>query len=139
MVRPRLHSSPSKSDQPVFYPTSKGFLNLNYCQMKRFILLTVLLCFFKVIYSQGVGVGTPSPDASSQMDITSATKGLLIPRMSIASINAIPNPARGLLVYDSVNNKLMVNMGSSSLPNWQTVVAKSGWNLNGNSGTNPAF
>jgi hypothetical protein len=70
--------------------------------MLRLLALYVLL-FISILglpkgsFSQGVGVGTVTPDASAVLDITATNKGLLIPRMSLASINSIVNPARGLL------------------------------------------
>lgn len=98
-------------------------------------MLLVTYCSF----SQSVGIGTTSPDASAALEITANNKGLLIPRMNLASINAIPNPARGLLVYDSAANQLMVNIGTAAIPNWQAVTGNSGnaWSLNGNAGIDP--
>jgi hypothetical protein len=49
--------------------------------------------------SAQVGIGTTTPDASSALDITSTTKGLLIPRMTNAQRQAISNPAAGLQVF----------------------------------------
>jgi len=49
--------------------------------------------------SAQVGVGTTTPDASSALDITSTTKGLLMPRMTNAQRQAISNPAAGLQVF----------------------------------------
>src|SRR5678810_1112115 len=87
-------------------------------------------------FSQSVGIGTITPDPSAALDITATNKGLLIPRMNINSINAIVNPARGLLVYDSVVNQLMVNIGTPLTANWQSVASNGnsvgGWNLTGN-------
>ena len=105
--------------------------------MKKIFILSILICNYCIAHSQNVGIGTLTPDASAQLDITNTGKGLLIPRMGTGAINAISNPAKGLLVYDSVKNQLMVNMGTTAIPNWQTVVAGSGWALNGNSGINP--
>lgn len=51
--------------------------------------------------NQNVGIGTTSPDNSAVLDIQSANKGLLIPRMSLEQRNAIPTPASGLLVYQT--------------------------------------
>lgn len=54
------------------------------------------------------------------------------------------NPAKGLMVYDSVANKLMVNMGSTAEVNWQSVspavaTGNTGtWNIQGNAGTSSA-
>ena len=46
-----------------------------------------------------MGIGTTNPDASSALDITSTTKGLLPPRMTAAQRNAIATPAQGLIIY----------------------------------------
>ncbi|MBG44328.1 MAG: hypothetical protein CL530_10210 [Aequorivita sp.] len=48
-----------------------------------------------------VGIGTTNPDASSMLDITSTSKGLLVPRMTTAQRNAITTPSNSLLVYDT--------------------------------------
>lgn len=71
------------------------------------------------------------------MEIKSVDKGILIPRLTTAQMIAVTNPAKGLMVLDTVTNQLMINMGTSILPNWQSVVIGSGWSLKGNSGTNP--
>jgi hypothetical protein len=52
------------------------------------------------VFSQ-VGIGTVTPDASSILDITSTTQGLLTPRMTTAQRTAIVTPADGLIVYDT--------------------------------------
>jgi hypothetical protein len=105
--------------------------------MKKYLLL-LSICFgiSAFAFSQSVGIGTTVPNGSAQLDITSAAKGILIPRMNTSAITAISNPAKGLMVYDSSKNQLMVNMGTPAIPSWQTIVSKSGWNLSGNSGTN---
>ncbi|MDR6159757.1 hypothetical protein QF023_003273 [Chryseobacterium sp. SLBN-27] len=51
-----------------------------------------------------VGLGTAAPDASALLDITSANKGILIPRVGLMSSTdqvTIPSPAVGLLVYNT--------------------------------------
>jgi hypothetical protein len=63
-------------------------------------------------FSQSVGIGTNTPDNSAMLDITANNKGLLIPSMNLSSINAIINPAKGLLVYDSDSNSAV---GSNAL------------------------
>lgn len=60
---------------------------------------TLFLFCAGTIHAQ-VGIGTANPDASSMLDITSTTKGLLTPRMTTAEKNAITTPADGLIVYD---------------------------------------
>jgi trimeric autotransporter adhesin len=104
-----------------FYPVFFGFLLISAA--------TTL--------AQNVGIGTSAPNASAKLDVSSSSRGLLIPRMTTSGIQAIANPARGLLVYDSTVNQLMVNNGTAAAPNWQSTIAGSGWGLNGNGSTNP--
>ena len=48
-----------------------------------------------------VGIGTTDPNGSAALDITSTTKGLLIPRMLAAARTAIDTPATGLMVFQT--------------------------------------
>jgi hypothetical protein len=48
-----------------------------------------------------VGIGTASPAATSALDISSTTKGLLIPRMTTTQRDAIGTPAIGLQIYNT--------------------------------------
>lgn len=105
---------------------------------KRLLALHLMMLIAYCSFSQSIGIGTVSPDGSAALDITHANKGLLIPRMGTAAINIIPNPAKGLLVYDSVIHQLMVNVGTPASPNWQSLSSKNVWNLGGNNATNPA-
>src|SRR5881394_711524 len=47
------------------------------------------------------GIGTLAPDASSLLDITSTTKGILIPRMTKTQRDAIAAPVTGLMIYQT--------------------------------------
>lgn len=51
--------------------------------------------------SVGIGTSAATPAASSLLDLTSTTKGLLIPRMTGAQRTAIGSPAQGLLTYQT--------------------------------------
>jgi hypothetical protein len=64
------------------------------------IVLFVLLFSASAIQAQ-VGIGTTNPNASSALDISSITKGLLTPRMTTTQRNAIVAPAESLLVFDT--------------------------------------
>ncbi len=105
------------------------------------VIIILLLGFSNstFIFSQSVGIGTAAPNSSAQLDITSTSKGFLLPRMSTAAITSISNPAKGLLVLDTSKNQLMVNIGTAGSPNWQTIVFKSGWSLTGNSNVDTAI
>ncbi len=48
-----------------------------------------------------VGIGTNTPDASAILEILSANKGVLAPRMNTAGMLAIPAPANSLLIYNT--------------------------------------
>ena len=54
------------------------------------------------IYDDGVsvGVGTVVPDTCAKLQVDSTTQGFLPPRMNTAAINAIVEPADGLIVYN---------------------------------------
>ena len=66
-----------------------------------------------------VGIGNTSPAASAILDITSTTRGVLLPRMTTTQRNAISSPATGLIVYDATNNNLDYYNGSQ----WLDVLA----------------
>lgn len=70
---------------------------------------------YSLITGQGrVGFGTFTPDASSQLDITSTTRGVLLPRLSNTQMNAIPTPATGLLSFNTTDSSLYQYTGSTA-------------------------
>lgn len=71
--------------------------------MKKIITLLLTVISLQAIAQQNIGIGTNAPNASAMLDITSTTKGLLIPRMTLAQRNAITTPATGLMVYQTDN------------------------------------
>ena len=81
----------------------------------KLLLLTLLFCGFS--YAQ-VGIGTTTPDQSSMLDVTSDSQGLLVPRMTTAERNAITDPAKSLLIFDTTENKYYYNDGNKTTPNW---------------------
>lgn len=80
--------------------------------------------------SGNVGVGTSIPDNSALLDLNSATKGFLLPRVSLTSMTdgaTVPSPAKGLMVYNSntaltpYGEGLYYNSGTSGAPNWNKL------------------
>jgi hypothetical protein len=66
--------------------------------MKQIFTLLAAVLLTASTYAQ-VGIGTTSPHASAALDITSTTKGLLIPRMTAAQRVAITTPSQGLIIF----------------------------------------
>lgn len=88
--------------------------NTEHVQMIQFNInkFLLMLTFFTGIsgFAQNnVGIGTSSPDPSAVLDISSETKkgGLLMPRVPLLSttdVVTIPAPAKGLMVYNTLNS-----------------------------------
>ena len=97
--------------------------------MKRNRLLTLCLIALIPVYGQ-VGINTTTPDPSSILDITSATAGVLLPRMT-----AYPsNPAVGLTIYRTDLNGFYTWDGA----NWtQAVFGSYGGTVTNITGNSP--
>ena len=89
--------------------------------MTKAIYATLMMLFFAgSIFAQNQSVGInnngSSPDGSAMLDVSSTTKGFLLPRMTQAQRNAIPTPANGLLVWCNncgTNGELQVYNGAA--------------------------
>ena len=66
--------------------------------MKKIVTLLAAVLLTATTYAQ-IGINNENPDASSALDITSTTGGLLVPRMTNTQRQAISNPAAGLQVF----------------------------------------
>lgn len=86
--------------------------------MKHLQVLIIIFFFIETNILAQVGIGNSEPDASSALDITSTTGGLLPPRMTTSSRDAIDSPATGLIVFNTTDNILQINEGTASTPNW---------------------
>ncbi len=70
--------------------------------MKQLILvLSILFLFNSSAIAQNIGIGTLTPDSTAILDIKSSSKGLLIPRMTMAQRLVMQNPADGLQVFQT--------------------------------------
>lgn len=101
---------------------------------KKYVSKKVLhacLLFFMIIATNmfaQVGIGTTLPDASSVLDVTSTTQGMLTPRMTTAQRSAIVSPANGLIVYDT-DLKSFFNY-NTSISNWDRISSSANGRLN---------
>jgi uncharacterized protein (TIGR02145 family) len=66
--------------------------------MKQIFIFLAAVLLTATTYAQ-VGIGTTNPDGSAVLDITSTTKGLLIPRMTAVQRDAITSPSQGLIIF----------------------------------------
>lgn len=86
----------------------------NYFGMNKIILL-ILAMASSTIAAQ-VGINTTAPDASSVLDVTSTTKGVLLPR--ITNLASVKNPATGLVIFDTNKKCISQNVGTPTTPDW---------------------
>ncbi len=100
--------------------------------MKKVVLLLFLNSFVLGMAQVGVNSDASSPDASAMLDVKSTTKGLLIPRMSVADRDNIASPATGLIVYVTDDNRFYYFDGTTWV---QMQNSGKSWLLNGNAGT----
>jgi len=91
--------------------------------MKQFFFLLFLLGIIKNSDAQNVGIGTPTPNTSALLDITSTNKGLLIPRMTTSQRLTISTPANGLMVYDTDKNEFYHYNGTG----WRSILNGEYW------------
>lgn len=64
-----------------------------------------------------VGIGTSTPNQSAILDLTSTTKGFLLPRMTESQMFNIPNPADGLMIYNTTQQQIYYRNGGY----WQSI------------------
>jgi hypothetical protein len=87
--------------------------------LKCCLVLHVFL-LSQVIYAQ-VGIGTMAPDASSILDLSSTSKGLLIPRLTTIERDNIVYPAKGLMIFNTSSNDIQLSIGTPTTPVWKGV------------------
>ena len=91
--------------------------------MKKIFLLLFLIFQIYIVHAQSVGIGIITPNSSAALDISSTTKGMLIPRMTTTQRNAITTPADGLLIYNTTTNELNQRQSSG----WKIIINNDAW------------
>lgn len=107
--------------------------------MKNKLFLVSIFFGSLTANAQGVGIGTPSPVASAILELSSTSKGFLMPRMTTTNRTAIASPATGLQVFDLTTNTLWyfngtiwVNAGESKGDNLGNHLATQALVMNNN-------
>jgi hypothetical protein len=98
-------------------------------------ITTILFCTMLMQYcttkAQSLAINTTGAAAntSAMLDITSISKGLLIPRLTTTQRTSIVSPGKGLLVYDSTLKFFYFHNGIV----WQQIITDSNnlWRKNG--------
>lgn len=115
--------------------------------MKKILLCSAMLtAIFTGAFAQkdNVGIGTAKPDQSALLDLSSQTKGLLIPRMSLQQRGSIQAPANGLMIYQTdfisgfyyFDGKEWKPLTTATVSN--SIADANNWGLLGNAGTSAA-
>jgi uncharacterized protein (TIGR02145 family) len=68
---------------------------------KYFLILVLLFCAEKSFTQLGISSTNTQPNPSAMLDVSSTSKGILIPRMNSTERTGIATPAQGLTVFDT--------------------------------------
>lgn len=96
---------------------------------KLLLILLVTLSYQYQLFAQ-VAINTTSSSAhsSAMLDVSSTSRGALFPRMTSSQRQAISNPARGLLVFDTTIGSIYYYTGSE----WIVLSSGQLWNNSSN-------
>ncbi|MBC7411584.1 MAG: hypothetical protein H7331_03920, partial [Bacteroidia bacterium] len=111
------------------------------CSIVSLLCASSFVC--NTIQAQNVGINVTNPDASSILDITHTTRGLLIPRVQLVASNnpaPITAPTLSLLVFNLLPVGVFPNDVKTGYyywngAKWVGIGTGNAWELIGNSGT----
>ncbi len=94
--------------------------------MKKVLLFFVfILLYSSALFAQvAVNADGSQPDGSAMIDVKSTTKGALLPRMTQTQISLIVNPANGLIVFCTTDNKFYAYIASANM--WKEILYGAG-------------
>jgi hypothetical protein len=78
---------------------------------KAYLLLSIFFLLMSTNANSQIGIGTTTPDASAVLDLSSTTKGLLMPRMTTLQQTALVSPAIGLTIFNTTIGQIQSNKG----------------------------
>ncbi|QDH77671.1 hypothetical protein FKX85_00860 [Echinicola soli] len=78
-------------------------------------LMLFILCLVVPSAMAQTGIGTKIPDGNSVLDVSSNTKGMLIPRLSGAEVTTLANknPSEGMVIYNTEENCIQIYKGTT--------------------------
>ena len=80
--------------------------------------LAILLLLRSIMFAQvGFNADNSSPDPSAMLEVKSASRGFLPPRMTTTQRNLISSPATGLIIYNTTKNGNEIYNGSAWVSN----------------------
>src|SRR5690554_5893184 len=102
-------------------------------QISKFLTILISVLTLSIAHGQdNVGIGTTTPDASAILELKSSNKGMLVPRLTTAEINAIASPAEGLLIYNTDVECFVYFVTSTTT--WQNICELAGVGTEGPQG-----
>lgn len=104
--------------------------------MKKIFILFFTATSTLIGMAQSVGIGTNTPHATAALDITSTSKGILIPRMTSDQRTSIASPPNGLLVFDTDAGGFYFYKNGDWTSLSEGGAANSFWSQNGTNITN---
>ena len=113
--------------------------------MKLFLLFHVFFIIIINSSAQNVGIGTATPNSSAMLDISSTTKGILLPRMTTVQRNTIVGPAVGLTIFNTDDQCTDIFDGTYWIKNCgmkqgdSVTVAPNNWIEKSNFGGSPRY
>src|SRR5215211_5667308 len=92
------------------------------------LTLLLSLAVFTKLFSQNVGINSTgsAPDGSAMLDVSSTSKGFLMPRMTSGQRDVITSPATGLTIFNTTIVAYQVNTGTPASPVWSALGSGSG-------------
>tara|TARA_R110000787_G_scaffold152593_1_gene266481 strand:+ start:5300 stop:6580 length:1281 start_codon:yes stop_codon:yes gene_type:complete len=84
------------------------------------LLVQIVLLSPNFFFAQ-VGIGTTTPDTSSILDVSSTSKGFLMPRLTTVERNGITLPAKGLIIFNTTLDDGQLNTGTPVEPIWTGI------------------
>lgn len=107
-----------------------------------FYFLILMFAAFADTNAQSVAINTTGAAANTSaiLDISSTSKGVLVPRMTKAQKNAIATPAAGLLIYQGAPDSIGFHYYNGIQWVWlnPSPAAGNDWSITGNVGTDTA-